>query len=156
VRLASISLAFALASGCYQSHETRRDGGPSIDTGGIIACDEETLPAYAGPPCSTAVTACRDACGADEPCRDACLDETCHDCIYATIFHCANEAGCLPAWRDFACCVESAPGCGALRGFDRTTCATSCPMQFEPYATCIEATGGMPCFLEAARRCGLH
>jgi len=158
-----VALIALLVAGCAQVHERdRADAGPRPDVGagndgGPVPCDEETLPEYAGPPCSDAVNACRAACAStDETCRDACLDAQCHACVYATIFHCANDAGCLSLWQTFACCVEGVPGCGALRGFDRTMCATSCPMQFQPYADCIPAMGGMECFLRAARNCGLH
>lgn len=167
--VASLSVVLALVAGCYQSTELgrdsgpladggiRRDGGPPIDAGARVPCDEESIPAVSGPPCSAAVTACRDACPAgDEPCRDACLDAPCRACVYQTIFHCANEAGCEPLWHEFACCVESVPMCSDLWGFDRVNCATSCPMRFEPYATCIEEMGGMECFLRAARDCHLR
>ena len=92
----------------------------------------------------------------DEPCRDACLDMPCRICVYQTIFHCANEAGCEPLWQDLACCIEAVPMCSHLRGFDRAFCGESCPMRFEPYAMCIEERGGMECFRRAARNCGLR
>lgn len=142
-------------AGCYESHA--RSEGPRSDAGLDVRCDEETLPEVVGRPCSDAVSACRSACArADEPCRDACLDAPCRACVFGTIFHCANEAGCEPLWRELACCVESVPGCGDLRGLDRTMCARSCPMRFEPYAMCIESMGGEECFLRAARNCELR
>lgn len=154
-----LALALVTTAGCYQSHDAGsggvRDGGGRRDAAidAATPCDEESLAPYAGPPCSDAVIECHRACpAADEGCRDACLDDACRECIDGTIFACANERGCEPRWRDFACCVESAPGCGALRGFERTRCATSCPMRFEPYATCIEGTG-IECFLRAASVC---
>jgi hypothetical protein len=142
-----------LAVGCYAAHEIGRDAGPRPDTG--TSCADELIPAYAGPPCSDAVNACRASC-ADEPCRDACLDAPCRACRYTTLFRCANAAGCEDAWGMFACCVEDVPTCADLRGFARTQCATSCPMQFEPYSMCIEHVGGVACFMEAAMRCNLH
>jgi hypothetical protein len=158
--VASLPLV-ALLVGCYQSHErgvsATADGGvrDAAPIDAAVACYEESLPPYAGSPCSDAVIACHRACpAADDDCHDACLDEQCEACIYGTIFPCANELGCEPRWREFACCVESVPGCGDLRGFDRTRCAPSCPMRFEPYATCIEGTGS-ECYLLAARVCGL-
>jgi hypothetical protein len=102
------------------------------------------------------VNACRDLCRRDdEPCRAACVDGPCDQCIFRTILPCANRLGCEALWQTFACCVEAVPGCSELRGIERTTCAMSCPMRFEPYATCIEGTG-TECFLLAARVCGLR
>jgi hypothetical protein len=152
VRFAVVVLV--LVSGCYQSHELGRDAGPLPDAG-VVTCDRESIPAFTGAPCSDAVNACRAAC-ADEPCREACLDAPCRACRYQTLFHCANEAGCEELWRAFACCVESVPTCSALRGFERTSCAMSCPMQFDPYAHCIESMGGMACFMRAAATCNLR
>ncbi len=167
--VASLSVVLTLVAGCYRSHDAGRDSGPRadggprpdggvpIDSGGRVPCDEESLPPFSGPPCSEAVSACRSMCAdGDEPCRDACLDTPCRACVYGTIFHCANEAGCEPLWRSFACCAEGVPMCGDLQGFARVTCATSCPTLFEPYAHCIESTGGMDCFLRAARDCHLR
>ncbi len=165
--IVSLSIVLALVTGCYRSHGMGTDSEPVTDGGirrdgattdaGPVSCDEESLPAPSGPPCTEAVNACRSACPAgDEPCRDACFDAPCRACFYGTIFHCANEAGCEPLWRDFACCVESVPTCSALRGFDRVYCASSCPMRFEPYTRCIEETGGMDCFLRAAIDCNVR
>jgi hypothetical protein len=165
--VAALSIALALAPGCYRSTERGRDAGPLADGGvrhdagtpgdaaGRVACDEESL-TEPTTPCSDAVNACRDACGPDEPCRDACFDDACRACVFGTIFHCANEAGCEPLWHEFACCVESVPMCSELQGFDRTRCATSCPMRFEPYSMCIESMGGEDCFRRAARNCHLR
>jgi len=156
-------VALTLVGGCYQSHELgadsgpAADGGPPIDAGAGVRCDEESLPEPSAAPCSDAVNACRAACApADGACHDACLDASCRACFYGTLFHCANAAGCESLWRTFACCIESVPMCSALRGYDRTSCASSCPMQFEPYAMCIESTGGVACFMTAASNCGLH
>jgi hypothetical protein len=155
--LASLALV-----ACYQSHAVERDAGPLPDLGpmpdtGVVSCDQETIPAYVGPPCSDSVNACRDACPAsDGMCRDACLDAPCRTCQFQTLFHCANASGCADLWHTFACCVERVPMCSTLRGFDRTMCATSCPMQFDPYAMCIESHGGVACFMEAAATCHLH
>lgn len=163
VVIASLLAVIALAPGCYRSTErgsdagVRSDAGATSEAGAPVRCDEESLPPYPGPPCSDAVNACRDACPmGDETCRDACFDDACRACVYGTIFHCANVAGCEPLWRTFACCIESQPSCGDLRGFDRVMCAPSCPMQFEAYAMCIEPMGGPECFLEAARNCHLR
>jgi hypothetical protein len=161
-RLLSSALAVALAAalgpvaGCYASRERPVDAGPRPDAPGSMRCEDESLPPYAGPPCSDAVSACRDRCARDdEPCRDACLDEPCRQCVYGAIFPCANAAGCESVWQTFACCVEGVPGCETLRGFERTRCAPRCPMRFEPYADCIESTGP-DCFLLAARTCHLR
>lgn len=161
--VAVLCVVLALVAGCYQSHDIgsdagpRPDAGPRLDAGAGVRCDEETLPEPVGPACSDAVSACRHACApADDACRDACLDAPCRACFYGTIFHCANAAGCESLWRGFACCIESVPTCSDLRGFDRVRCAPQCPMQFEPYASCIENTGGMACFMRAALVCNLR
>lgn len=157
-----LTLSLTLASGCYQAHTIGVDGGPLPDVGptpdtGVVTCDEETIPVYEGPTCSEAVNACRDACApGDETCRDGCLDETCRTCRFQTLFRCANAAGCEGLWHAFACCVESVPTCSTLRGFARSGCAPSCPMQFDPYARCIEHDGGVACFMEAAASCHLR
>ena len=157
----ALAAVLTLVAGCYQSHETGTGSGPVADAGprrdgAAPSCDEESLPPYAGPPCSEPVIACHRACPAeDEPCRDACLDDRCRECIYGTIFHCANERGCQPLWGAFACCVEAVPMCRHLRGFDRARCAMSCPMRFDPYARCIDGTG-TECFLRAASNCNLR
>lgn len=156
MRAACLFFSVAL-SGCYGVHEIPTDAGPPRDTGSAVSCATESIPAFAGPPCSDAVNACRDACApSDETCRDACLDDACRQCRYQTLFHCANAAGCQALWGSFACCIESVPSCSTLRGFARAGCATSCPMQFAPYAQCIETTGGMPCFEQVAATCGLR
>ena len=158
---AAVLVSLALL-GCYQAHELGVDAGPRPDVGpmpdtGNVSCGEETIPAFVGPRCSESVNACRDACAVmDEACRDACLDASCRACRFQTIFHCANAAGCETLWRSFACCVESVPMCSALRGFERSGCASSCPGQFQPYVQCIETTGGMPCFMQVAADCGLR
>lgn len=168
--VASLSLLLPLTPACYRSHDLartdagplpdgrpRRDIGAPTDSSAPLRCDEESLAPYSGPPCSDAVNACRRGCGPmDEPCRDACLDMPCRVCVYGTIFHCANQAGCEPLWRELACCVEDVPMCSHLRGFERAFCADRCPMRFEPYAMCIEERGGMECFRRAARDCELR
>ena len=157
MRCASIAVlaVVLLAAGCYQSHEVGRDAGPTPDTGANGRCDQESIPAYVGPTCSDAVNACRAAC-ADEMCREACFDAPCRACRYQTLFSCANAAGCEPLWRTFACCVQAVPMCADLRGYGRTACAPSCPMQFQPYAQCIESMGGVACFMRAAATCNLR
>lgn len=152
--LGPLVLALALAAGCPEAHTIAIDAGPQPDSG-VATCDDETLAPYDGPTCSEAVNACRDAC-ADETCREACLDAPCHACRYQTLFRCANAAGCDGLWHAFGCCVEGVPMCSELRGFARSGCAPSCPMQFDAYARCIEQRGGVPCFMEAAATCHLR
>jgi hypothetical protein len=181
--LLSSLLATASLTGCYATHEPgggpvgARDAGPItlLDSGrpvgrdagsppprdgGPTGCSAEIVEPYTGPAaCSDAVSECVRGCemGGPEDCFGECIaaEPQCQFCFYQSFIACANDGGCLDAWRQFACCTESVPTCAGVEGVARLQCAGECPAEIDEYSFCLNASGDM-CAFRAATECNIR